>query len=109
MTLKERVRQGLTDEHKGLDIDTFGEIMDRFIRESACALLVHKEEGENEFHVQGVGCGAVTDFYILLNAIGPLYEKMLEEMGGRGEVDVAELAHALCGMLEKSLIGEEEE
>lgn len=62
MDLRERTRQGLTQEHKQFDLDSFGEIMDNFIHESRCGLLVTKEEGEKDFHVQGAGCGAVVDF-----------------------------------------------
>ena len=86
MNLKETAREGLAEMKqagKKLNLDTFGEIMDKFIRESAFGVLAYKDEGEEEFHVKGAGCGAVMDFYIFLNALPALYREMLEEMGGK--------------------------
>ena len=68
MNLKEMVRNWLREKKKELNPDTFGEIMDEFIRESACEMVIHKEEGADFFQVEGAGCGAVVDFYIFMNA-----------------------------------------
>ena len=104
MNLKETARQGLREKKKELNLDTFGEIMDGFIRESDCGLLVSKEEGAEDFTVRGAGCGAVIDFYIFLNALPDIYRRMLEEMGGRHEVDAERLAESLADMIEKEML-----
>ena len=105
MNLKETMKKEksrIDDVRKRLDLDSFGEIMDEFIRKSRMALLVTKEENEEEWHVQGVGCGAVMDFYVLTNALQPLYLQMLEEMNH--EMDPEKLATSLCEVLRDSLI-----
>lgn len=103
MDLRERTRQGLTQEHKQLDLDSFGEIMDNFIHESRCGLLVTKEEGEKDFHVQGAGCGAVVDFYIFLNALPEIFKAMLREMGGPKAFEINKLAEEIAAMLEEGM------
>lgn len=102
--LKETARQGLQEKKKELNLDTFGEIMDEFIQESACGLVIHKEEGADFFQVEGAGCGAVVDFYIFMNALPDMFRRMLEEMGGKGEVKVEQLAETLADMLRQEMI-----
>ena len=104
MNLKETARRGLQEKKKELNLENFGEIMDEFIQKSSCGLAVYKEEGEEDFRVEGAGCGAVIDFYIFLCALPDIYRRMLEEMGGREAVDAERLAEALADMLEKGML-----
>lgn len=101
MTLRENIndRKGELEE---LNLETFGEMMDKVIEDSRLGLLVTKEEGETEFNVLGAGCGAVLDFYIFLNALPVLFEKMLEEMNHQLEEE--KLAEAMCEWMRKVLI-----
>lgn len=101
MTLRENIndRKG---ELEGLNLETFGEMMDKVIEASRLGLLVTKEEGEKDFHVLGAGCGAVMDFYIFLNALPVLFENMLEEMNHQLEEE--KLAEAMCEEMKKTLI-----
>lgn len=103
MDLRSNLRQGEQELRKHLDLDTFGGIMDEFIEKSKVGLLITKEENSKEWKVQGAGCGAVLDFYIFLNAVEPLFLRMLKEMG-KHEVDVEQLAEALTGLLKESMI-----
>lgn len=88
------------DKARKLDLDAFGEIMDEVIRKSFVALLVYKDKGE-QWHVRGGSGGAVMDFYILLNAVQPIFEAMLESF--HGKMDGKNLAGALTEELRKCL------
>jgi len=101
MTLRENIndRKGELEE---LNLETFGEMMEKVIVASRLGLLVTKKEGETEFNVLGAGCGAVMDFYIFLNALPVIFEKMREEMNN--ELKAEELAEALCAEMRKVLI-----
>ena len=106
MTLRENIndRKG---ELEGLNLETFGEMMDKVIEASRLGLLVKKEEGETEFDVLGAGCGAVMDFYIFLNALPVLFEKMLEELNHQlkgQQLEAEKLAEVLCEEMKKELI-----
>ena len=101
MTLRQTIKSH-EKELKGLNIDTFGEVMDEFIQASRLGMLITKEKNTKDFNVQGVGCGAVMDFYIFLNALPVLFRKMLEEMDHKLEAE--KLAEALCAEMRKTLI-----
>ena len=100
MNLRENIDKNMNK--KELNLDTFGEIMDVFIRKSACSMTVFKAENSEEWHVEGAGCGAVVDFYIFLNTIEPIFLKMLEEM--KHQIDAEKLAEALTDILKETLI-----
>lgn len=97
------------DEVKMLDLETFGEIMDKVIHESKVGILVCKEANSDDWKVKGAGCGAVMDFYIFLNAMIPIYRQMLEDM--QGEMDKELLANSLADLMREGLLaaGEEQE
>ena len=101
MTLRQTIKSH-EKELKGLNRDTFGEVMDEFIQASRIGMLITKEKNTKDFNVQGVGCGAVMDFYIFLNALPVLFEKMLEEMNH--QLKAEELAEALCEEMKKTLL-----
>ena len=100
-------REAMDKMRKTLNLDTFGEIMDEFIRKSAVGLLVCKEENEEDWTVQGAGCGSVIDFYIMINAVQPIFLQMLRDM--KGQIDPALLATSLCNVLRDTLIKAAEE
>ena len=100
-------REAMDKVRKTLNLDTFGEIMDEFIRKSAVGLLVCKKENEEDWTVRGAGCGSVIDFYIMTNAVQPIFLQMLREM--KGQIDPELLATSLCNVLRDTLIKAAEE
>ena len=61
-----------------LNLDTFGEIMDKFIHENEIALLVSKEAMTDDWRVrENTGCGPVMQLHILLNALSVVLTDML--------------------------------
>ena len=94
-------------EKKQLDLETFGEIMDEFIHKSKVGLMIMKEENSDDWEVTGVGMGSVMDFYIYLNALEPLYLKMLKEMNN--EIDGEKLANSLTDLIREGMIRAAEE
>lgn len=109
MDLKQSIQEKMPDPKK-LDLDRFGAIMDEAITACECGLMIYKDAGSTEWQYKGAGCGAVMDFYIFLNGLTPLYQKMCEEMDRLGRaLDRERLAHALCGEMEKALLKGEQE
>ena len=104
MELRDLLRKSNADEVRKLDIDSFGEIMQDFIEQSACGMAVYKKEGETEWTFESAGCGAVIDFFIWLNAGEVIYLQMLKEMEMAGGIDAEKLAGALCNELKKSMV-----
>ena len=94
-------------EKKQLDLETFGEIMDEFIHKSKVGLMIMKEENSDDWEVTGVGMGSVMDFYVFLNALEPLYLKMLKEMNN--EIDGEKLANSLTDLIREGMIRAAEE
>ena len=100
MNLRENINKNMNP--KELNLDTFGEIMDAFIKKSACGVAVYKEEDSEEWKIEGAGCGAVMDFYIFTNGIEPIFLKMLDEM--KHQIDAEKLAETLTDILKEALI-----
>ena len=94
-------------EKKQLNLDTFGEIMDEFIHKNKIGLMVLKEADSDDWEVTGVGMGSVMDFYVFLNALEPLYLKMLKEMNN--EIDGEKLANSLTDLIREGMIRAAEE
>lgn len=92
----------MEQEPKRFDIETFGEIMDKFIHENKVGLMVLKEENSDDWQVTGMSMGAVIDFYVFLNALAPIYTAMLDQM--RGQMDGVMLAESLTDLMKKELI-----
>ena len=110
MQLSDKMREEFSGEKgqakRKMDLDTFGEIMDEFIRETACGVGVQKEEGEEEWTILSAGCGAVIDFYIYLNGLKPIYLAMLDEMRDKdGElmIKTEKLSDTLTDLLRDEL------
>ena len=66
---------------KKLDLDSFGGIIDAFLKENAIQMLLTMPEGTLDVQVQdNTGLGAVVQFYILLQSIRPVSAAILELM-----------------------------
>ena len=106
MDLQENLRRNKGAMGMQLDLDSFGKIMDEFIEKSRMGLLVTKTENSKKWKVEGVGCGAVMDFYVLLNAMEPIFVRMINEMKASGlGVNVEKTAGAMAEMIRETLIG----
>lgn len=69
-------------ENKKLDLDSFGEIMDKFILENEVGMSIIMPEGTIEPEIQdNTGAGPVMQFYILLNAIVAVVKNVTDLMG----------------------------
>lgn len=69
-----------------LNLDTFGEIMDNFIRESNIKMLIELPKGTEEAKVKCTDIHTV-DFFALLAAIRPVFLSVIDDMGGEENID----------------------
>ena len=108
-------REAPAGEQKRFDLDTFGEIVDKFIHNSAIGVAVYKEEKTDDWQIDGAGLGPVIDFYVYLHGLETLLLGLLREMKRQdAEIDPEKLVPALMeivsdGLLEaaKKMDGEE--
>ena len=64
-----------------LDIDKFGEIMEKIIEKFHVQMLIEMPEGTNEPEIaDNIGLGGVVQLYILLAALKPIYKDMYEKV-----------------------------
>ena len=69
-------------ENKKLDLESFGEIMDKFILENEVGMSIIMPEGTIEPEIQdNTGMGPVMQFYILLNALSRIVTETMDFMG----------------------------
>ena len=69
-------------ENKKLDLDSFGEIMDKFILENEVWMSIIMPEGTIEPEIQdNTGAGPVMQLYILLNALPRIVTETMDLMG----------------------------
>lgn len=67
---------------KVLDLDTFGEIMYKFIKDNEIKMLITLPEGSFDSVVDdNVGAGSVLQFYIVLNALPTICKQLRDDMG----------------------------
>lgn len=67
---------------KVLDLDTFGEIMNKFIKDNEIKMLITLPEGSFDSVVDdNVGAGSVMQFYIVLNALPTICKQLRDDMG----------------------------
>ena len=69
-------------ENKKLDLDSFGEIMDKFILDNDISLLINMPAGTIEPEIQdNTGMGPVMQFYILLDGLSRIVTETMDLMG----------------------------
>lgn len=69
-------------ENKKLDLDSFGEIMDKFILENEVGMSIIMPEGTIEPEIQdNTGMGPVMQFYIVLNAFSRIVTETMDLIG----------------------------
>lgn len=90
-----------------LDLDTFGLIMDDFIRENDVQLIVTLPAGQERPEVtDNIGAGPVMTFYLILNCLGPVFHDLLTILGDRA-TDKEKLADALLELVRADMLNED--
>lgn len=68
-------------EKRELDLDTFGEIMDEFLKENEIQMLITLPEGSETPEIESnTGLGPVVHFYILLKALTTVVKETVDAM-----------------------------
>lgn len=90
-----------------LNLDSFGEIIDRFLMDNEVQMLLTLPKGTLDVQVQdNTGLGITVQFYILLNAIIPICDAMVKDMGiDRKSAEWEEVADTLLGMIKDEIMG----
>lgn len=94
-----------------LDLESFGEIVDLFLKENEIQMLLTLPKGTVEVQVEdNVKMGSVVQFYILLNSIKPICAAMQEEMGIDSESpEWEQVVDTLLGMVKAEITDKEGE
>lgn len=89
------------------DLDSFGEIIDQFLKDNEVNMLITLPEGTLDAQVQdNTGLGSVVQFYILLNSIKPICDAMRQKMGiDETSPEWAKVVDTLLGMVKDEVIG----
>lgn len=96
-------------KEKTLDLDSFGAIMDDFITENECQMLITFPAKSSEPVIRdNMGLGPVLEFYFILNAIRPIFNDMIEQLGGRKNCDVDGLVDGMLKLVRDELMDEGE-
>lgn len=95
-------------ENKKLDMDSSGEIMDKFILENEVVMSIIMPEGTIEPEIQdNTGAGPVMQLYILLNALVAVVKNVTDLMGI--EKDAREdLVDGILGLVKRDIMEEQE-
>ena len=102
---KKELLDSLAREKKQLDLDTFGQIVDKFIHNSTIGVAVYKEEKTDDWQIDGAGLGPVIDFYVYLHGLEILIVEMLREMKRQdAEIDPEKLVPALMEVVSNGLL-----
>lgn len=90
-----------------LNLDSFGEIIDRFLMDNKVQMLLTLPKGTLDVQVQdNTGLGSTVQFYILLNAIEPICDAMLKDMGiERKSAEWQKVVDTLLGMIKDEIMG----
>lgn len=86
-----------------LDLDRFGEIMDKMIEEYHVNLLIEMPAGTTEAKIRtNMPGGGTMELYLLLAAI-PTAVRHIAEQFSSGSFDGDKIADAICEMLRKDI------
>ena len=70
-------------KNKTMDIERFGEIMDKFLKDSKVAMLVKMPEGTLDVEIEdNTGLGPTIQLYILFQALSKALIDTCNQMGG---------------------------
>ena len=86
-----------------LDLDSFGQIIDDFLKESDCAILIQSPKNSDDVHVEdNLGIGPVGTLYFLLKCIVPVSQDIVRITGSDWEAE--KLAAALAGLVRADVL-----
>lgn len=90
-----------------LNLDSFGEIIDRFLMDNEVQMLLTLPKGTLDVQVQdNTGLGSTVQFYIMLNAIKPICDAMVKDMGiDRKSAEWQKVVDTLLGMIKDEIMG----
>ena len=91
-------------ENKKLDLDSFGEIMDKFILENEVGMSIIMPEGTIEPEIQdNTGMGPVMQFCIVLNALSRIVTETMDLMGIEKD-DREDLVDGILDLVKKDIM-----
>ena len=91
-----------------VDIDTFGEIMDKYLTDNRVWMFIDMPEGTQKAKIIGTGVATI-DFYMLLSAARTTFDQMIDELGGVEVFDKEGLVDELLKMLRGELLEDGDE
>ena len=95
-------------ENKKLDLDSFGEIMDKFILENEVGMSIIMPEGTIEPEIQdNTGMGPVMQFYILLNALVAVVKNVTDLVGIENDAR-EDMVDGILGLVKKDIMEAQE-
>lgn len=88
-----------------MDIDSFGEIMDKFLKENDIKMLIEMPKGTLKAEVRN-NCEmpGVVDLYILLNALPSVFETVFDQIENNNKTNQRDIVHDMMKMVENELI-----
>ena len=88
-----------------MDIDSFGEIMDKFLKENDINMLIEMPKGTLKAEVRN-NCEmpGVVDLYILLNALPSVFETVFDQIENDNKTNQRDIVHDMMKMVENELI-----
>lgn len=96
---------------KKIDLDSFGEIIDRILEEHKFVMLLTMPEGTQEVQIKdNMGLGSTVQFFAMLKGIETIIKTMQEEVG----LDTAapgweQTVDAMLAMVKADILGLDEE
>ena len=91
------------EEKRTMNIETFGEIIDKFLEENHIQMLIDIPENTLECTIKdNTELGVVVQFYILLNAIKPIFKKLHHDIIDHDESEP--MIDALLALVKKDLM-----
>lgn len=88
-----------------MDLNKFGEIMDKFLEKEEVAMLIKLPEGTLEAEIEdNIGAGSVVQFYFLLQAFEAIGKQMRKDMELEGPEDWKKIVNSLTEILKTDLM-----
>lgn len=96
----------MPNKEKEMNLDTFSEIIDKFLEANHVQMLIDMPEGTQEVTVRdNTQLGPVAQFYILLQALSAVYKNFIDLFDGEGE---ALFIDATLEMVKKAILEEDD-
>lgn len=98
-------------EKRELDLDTFGEIVDEFLKENEIQMLITIPEGSITPETRdNVGLGPVVHFYILLKALTTVVKETVDAMSiNAGSPEWEHTVDVILSLVRQDIMEPEEE